>query len=206
MKQIWIRIPLTRRDASLPLEGDGTIWQLSDGTVEESRTVENYSHFEECKAKEIIESPPSGVHVMKSDWNDCSQGAEAATWLSSRGEKSLHSMSKLSDDWGQRDCGRFCNSINSHGSVFCCRFFDFNSSLLDCRKSWATCASDSLNVRVKPKRIQEASSLRRTLNNIKTTTAIQRVISTAFHEGTNKKNRPTQRFWLFQVEWSVGGS
>lgn len=78
-------------------------------------------------------------------------------------------------------------------------FFDFKSSLLDCRKSWASCASDSSNIRVKPKGIQEASSLRRTLNNIKTTTAIQLVNSPAFHEGTNKKNRPTQRFWLFQI-------
>lgn len=78
-----IRILLTRPDAPLPLEGGGTIWQLSDGTVEESRTVENYSRFEECKAKEIINSPLSGVRVMKSDLNDCSQQAEAATWLSS---------------------------------------------------------------------------------------------------------------------------
>lgn len=116
---------VTRPDAPVPLEGDGTIWQLSDGTAEVSRTVENYFHFEEYKAKEIINSPPSGVRVMKSDWNDCSQGAETATWLSSWGEKSLYSVSKLSDDWGQRDCGRFCNSINLHGSVLCCFIFWF---------------------------------------------------------------------------------
>lgn len=82
-----IRISLTRHDAPRPQEGDGTIWQLNDGTVEESRTVERYSHSEKCKAKEIINSPPSGVRAMKSDWTDCSQGAEAVTWLSSWGEK-----------------------------------------------------------------------------------------------------------------------
>lgn len=68
------------------------------------------------------------------------------------------------------------------------RFLNFNSSFLNCRKSWASFASDSSNIRAKLKRIQEASSLRRTLNSIKTTTAIQLVNSPAFHEGTNKKN------------------
>lgn len=132
-----IRISLTRHDAPRPQEGDGTIWQLNDGTVEESRTVEHYSHSEKCKAKEIINSPPSGVQAMKSDWTDCSQGAEAVTWLSSWGEKSLHSASERSDDWGQCDCGRFRNSISSHGGVLSCFafFFDLNSFLLDCRKN-----------------------------------------------------------------------
>lgn len=123
---IWVfktlRTSLTRPYAPLPLEGDG------DGTVEEPHTVESHSQYDECKAEEIINSHLSGIRVMKSEWNDCSQGAGAATWLSSWREKSVHSVSKCSGDWGQRDCGRFCNSINSYGSVLFCFVFDFMSS------------------------------------------------------------------------------
>lgn len=88
----------------------------------------------------------------------------------------------------------FATASNHTAVYYVVSFSDLNSSELI-----SSCASDSSNIHVKPKQIQKASSLRRTLNNIKGTTAIQLVNSPAFHKGTNKKNRLTQRFWLFQI-------
>lgn len=65
--------------------------------------------------------------VMKSEWDCCLfsesrvvqmivqlKGNTVYTWAA---WWNLNSVSKLIDDYGQHDCGRFCNSIDSNGSV-----------------------------------------------------------------------------------------
>lgn len=97
-------------------------------------------------------------------------------------------MSKCSDDRGHRDCGRFCNSINSRSSVLCCFAFWFQLISSELQK---TVSKFCIRLLKHPRETETNPGSQQSpvgLSNIKTTTAIQLVNSPAFHEGTNKIN------------------
>lgn len=105
----------------------------------------------------------------------CSQRAEWSTrielscWLSSWREiqstlelceeTSEVPVSKLIDDYGSQDCGRFCNVIDTNGSV---HFLIFSTA-----EPHAKLCTRLLRHPCKPRGIQQVSSLRRTHDNIK---------------------------------------
>lgn len=108
------------------------------------------------------------------------------------------SVSKPSGDWGQRDCGRFCNSIILTAVYYFVSFFIL-SNVLDCRNLPAACALDSSKHPFEHKRnpwSQQSPEDSWQYKNWQQ--RFNSVNSTAFRKGTDKKSQLTLRF--FQTE------
>lgn len=127
-------------------------WRDSGGVTH----VESHSQFDECKAKEIINFPPGLEYVWWSLNELTVLGAKRQPHDCPAEERKVCTLRPKRADGGAV-VEDVANSISSYGSVLFCfvflfffvlLFLIFISSLLNCRNSWATCASDSSNIRV----------------------------------------------------------